>query len=262
MTTLYNALLDVARTCGVLVSGTATGGSTTSLVDTGRLEQDDYFKGGTLFIRTSSPASTKITAYSQSAHTFTFPARANIVTGTLYSASNQSRDTLVQAINLALTHMGPYTATDETLLLASNTIEYSLPTGVHNVVRVEAPIRYDPTNVSLLAYEKLYHWEEDNGKLRFKYPISGAQGSALRIYYNIYHADVNLDADVISDLYNRQRLMWTAAYFFEYQRMQFSGNSDAKETLLMQAASLKEAQMAQSFPVPSLSRDPILETYR
>jgi len=265
MTTLFQVLLDVARTCGVLVSGTATGGSTTTLVDTNRLEQDDYFKGGTLFFRSGTGlinTSAKVTAYTQSSGTFTFATQTAPSAGVLYSASNQSRDTLVQAVNLALTHMGVYTALDETLDLTLNALEYTLPAGVSNVVRVEAPIQYDPTTTTALAYDKIYQWQEIGGQLHLKYPITGAYGEPLRIHYNRYHAEVNLDADVVSDLFNRQRLMWTAAYFFEYERMQFTGNADQKETMLMQTASLREMQMAQTYPVKSMSRDPILEIYR
>lgn len=264
MTTLFQVLLDVARTCGVLVSGTATGGSTTTLVDTNRLEQDDYFKGGTLFFRSGTGlinTTAKPTAYTGSSGTFTFATQTAPSAGVLYSASNQSRDTLVQAVNLALTHMGVYTATDTSVALVNGTLEYDLPAGVSNVVRLEAPVLYDTIH-SNLAYAKMYQWEEDNGKLRLKYPITGAYGEDLRIYYNCYHAEVNADADVISDLFNRQRLMWTAAYFFEYERMQFSGNADQKETMLMQTASMREMQMAQTFPVKNIPRDPILEVYR
>ena len=264
MTTLFQVLLDVARTCGVLVSGTATGGSTTTLIDTKRLEQDDYFNGGTLFFRSGTGlinTTATVTDYAQSPGKFTFAAQTAVSSGVIYSASNQHRDTLVQAINLALIHMGPYTAINTDVTLVKNTLEYALPTGISNVVRVEAPIIFDTAN-QLLAYNKQYHWEEDSGVLRLKYPISGEYDEPLRIYYNTYHSEVVDDDDEISPLFNRQRLMWSAAYFFEYERMQYTGNADQKETLLMQTASMREMQMAQTYPVKSIPRDPILEIYR
>lgn len=264
MTTLFQVLLDVARTCGVLVSGTATGGSATALADSTRLEQDDYFNGGTLFFRSGTGlinTTAKVTDYTGSSGTFTFATQTAVSAGIIYSACNQSRDTLVQAINLALTHMGVYTAVNEALLLVDGTLEYTLPAGVSNVVRVEAPVLFDTVHNNL-AYAKQYQWEEYAGKLRLKYPITGAYGSALRVYYNSYHAEVQNDSDVINDLFNRQRLMWTAAYMFEYERMQFTGNADQKETMLMQTASMREMQLAQTFPVRSIPRDPILEVYR
>lgn len=264
MTMLFQVLLDVARTCGVLVSGTATGGSTTTLVDSNRLEQDDYFKGGTLFFRSGTGlinTTAKPTAYTGSSGTFTFATQTAPSAGVLYSASNQSRDTLVQAVNLALTHMGVYTAIDTSLALVNGSLAYTLPDGVSNVVRVEAPVLYDTINNNL-AYAKMYQWEEDRGTLRLKYPITGAYGEDLRIYYNTYHPEVLDDDDEVNPLFNRQRLMWSAAYFFEYERMQYTGNADQKETMLMQTASIREMQMAQTFPVNHISRDPILEVYR
>jgi hypothetical protein len=265
MTTLFQVLLDTARTCGVLASGFATkAGSNEFLIDNARVEYDDFFTKGTLFILTGALQNRSIPIldfWKESGAIKFAPQSTYTSIGDRYSASNQNRDTLVQAVNLALTHMGMYTAICTDLILKANTIEYVLPEGVSNIVRVEAPIVYDPTN-SLLAYNKQYHWEEDTGKLRLKYPIVGSNDQPLRIYYNRYHPEVSLDSDEINPLFHRQRLMWTASYFFEYERLQFSGNSDQKETMLMQTASLREMQMAQTYPVKNIPRDPILEIYR
>lgn len=50
MTTLFDATMAVARKLGVLRLGTATGGSATTTIDTARIEVDDEFNGGTIWL--------------------------------------------------------------------------------------------------------------------------------------------------------------------------------------------------------------------
>ena len=48
MTTLADVMLDVAEILGGVRVGTATGGSTTTLVDTSRTEPAEYWQDGTI----------------------------------------------------------------------------------------------------------------------------------------------------------------------------------------------------------------------
>src|SRR3990167_5677525 len=49
--TLFDCTLELARVLGVLTEGVATGGSTSTLIDTvERTEADDYWNGGTAWI--------------------------------------------------------------------------------------------------------------------------------------------------------------------------------------------------------------------
>ena len=54
MTTLFNATLQLAQMLGVVRVSTATGGDTTSCLDTKRLEKNDTWNGGSLWLITDA----------------------------------------------------------------------------------------------------------------------------------------------------------------------------------------------------------------
>lgn len=258
MVTLYDALLDLARYCGVTVSGKTTAmGSALYLIDTNRYEVDDYFNNGTVFIRSgdNDGITRRVTDYDQALGKITIsPGAANTIDdGVYYTATNVNRDELVQAVNQALLGMGKYKKYDETLETVDDATEYVLPSGVNDIRRIDVIADTEPKHLY-----RLYHWLENDGKIILPRPIGISSGRAIRIYYQAYHDEVNDDADVIRDEYNRERLAWTATAMFLLNRTQYSGNTDEKENFLLQNAISRSQELARKHPVPSLNRDPIL----
>ena len=151
---IYSETRDelVERICKLLLNdwleGTATGGSTTTVVDTSRLEDDDYFnsKNSEVYIRTGVYAGSnrKITDFvGGSTNTITFaPAVGDAIIATdTYSIHTEfKRDEVVEAINLAIDMVAEeamvWVIDETTVTLVANTFEYNLPTSLMFLHRV------------------------------------------------------------------------------------------------------------------------------
>jgi len=268
MTTLFQAMLETARLVGGLKSGTASaGGSVTTLIDTNRYEQADYYNSGTLFLHAHTDATlttrtyfTKvITDYALTTGTFTFGTGFGtaIAAAERYSVTNVHKESLIQAINSALTYMGDYTTIDETLTVTSNATEYTLPSGVANVKRIESYVSGDAP----YGFTPVMTWHERGGTIYLPYEINHTPGNKVRVWYNKFHDVVDSDEDTILDIYNLKRLAWTAAYMFMLNRMEYSGNSDQREELLLGTFAQQAQRLANAFPVSRIERDSNLARY-
>ena len=247
MTTLFEALLGTAELIGMTRSGkTTAAGSTSTLVDVTLMDTDDSYNGGTVFF-TSSSLTRRVTDYAQSSGTVTFTPvmSALIAVDTYYTITNARREDIVQAVNQALRQIGAVTKINDTLVVIDDTQEYTLPAGVSNVTRIA--IANDTSTP--IEYHRAYSWHEYDGKLYIHEPISQPAGYTIRLYYDANPTQVNADTDVISDLIDRNRLYWTAAYHFFRNRMAIEGNQDQRVNLLLQEAQAKTEQLARSHPV-------------
>lgn len=253
MTTLFDVMLETARLSGILRSGSGVYGGvdgTTGykyITDTTRLEKEEYFTGGTIFFKTSKLFA-KVLKFDQTTGKISFLASTAITADEPYSVTNTDPYALIEAVNSALTHMGTYTKVDETLSSDTTSTEYTLPSGVSNLVRVEYSVGD--------SFSPQLSWREIEGKLYTYTPFKTA--GTIRLYYNTLHPYVEDADDVISDAYNYNRLAWTAVYMFQFQRLQLTGNYSEKETSLMSLAQREAEKLARAFPVHHLERDPIL----
>ena len=139
MADLFDILLGVARDSGMLREGTATGGSTTTIVDNvGRDEDADVFNGGTAFIvydaggASAAPeGQSKLVTDFASGGTITTQAfSAAVVSGDYYGVMNKRypRWAMIQAVNESLRDIGRVGTVDSTTLdTAASTREYNLP---------------------------------------------------------------------------------------------------------------------------------------
>lgn len=248
MTTLFEALLGTAELVGMTRSGvTTSGGNLTTIIDTTLMDTSDAYNGGTLFL-TDDYLTRRITDYTQISGTIAFtPAITDTQddAGSYYTVTNTRREDIVQAINQALRQIGAVTKIDDTLVIIANTQEYTLPMGVNNVTRIViANDLNDP-----VEYHRSYSWHEYDGKLHIHEPILQAPGHSIRLYYDANPTQVNADTDIISDLIDRNRLYWTAAYHFFRNRLAIEGNQDQRVNLLLQEAQAKAEQLARSRPV-------------
>lgn len=253
MTTLFDVMLETARLSGILRSGSGTYGGvdgTTGykyFTDTTRLEKEEFFTGGTLFFKTSKLFA-KILKFEQTTGKISFLTSTAITADEPYSVTNTDPYALIEAVNSALTHMGTYTKVDETLSSDTTSTEYTLPSGVSNLVRVEYSVDD--------SFSPQLSWREIDGKLYTYTPFKEA--GTIRLYYNTLHPYVEDADDVISDAYNYNRLAWTAAYMFQFHRLQLTGNYSEKESSMLSLAQREAEKLARAFPVHHLERDPIL----
>lgn len=234
MTTL-NTLADILLKLSIILKSarhsTSNGtGSTTTLVDSRMtIEPDNFFNGGTIWFKSGAldGKTAVITDFDSSSGTFTFPTQTAIVaSGISYSVASPmySREDLVSAINQALTTLGPLPTIydDVAFITVADQEEYTLPTGVCNIKKVliatslVAPYNYSENN----------GWFENNGSLFFDMDIPSTADFLIRLYYEAPHAEVNLDADAITDALHPDLVIWTAAVNALLNRAGVAENSE------------------------------------
>lgn len=140
--TLFDAVLQTARVMGEMATGTATGGSKTTIIDTvNRVESDDHWNGGTALIVTDAGGASAapqgewgyITDFTSSSATFTISTLSTAVAaGDVYAAipPRFSLDRIRNAINTALSGILIPAFNSTALDTADNQTEYTLPAAV------------------------------------------------------------------------------------------------------------------------------------
>lgn len=191
--TFYEALAEVAKSLTDMRTGTATGGNTTTLIDTGLSEPNDYFNFGSLFIEQTVPVIRQITDWNSTTCTFTFAALSGaVVAGTPYAAIDEKYplDVLKNAVNTALrVDAGKIMVYDETLTAVDDQERYDLPAGVSDIRRVEIGTEDD-------TWENNHYWVEEAGVLRF-YGGLPSEDDTIRLHYVSNHAALaDLDDEV------------------------------------------------------------------
>lgn len=261
MSTLFEALLGTARRVAPFYTGRATAtGTTTTIIDTvERTENDDAWNEQTIFILGGTYASNsrRISDYASSSRTLTIsPALAGAVAeGVRYLLSPASKEELIQAVNAALEHIGPVTQVDDSsLVVVDNQTEYTLPSGVANVMRVEvasgSSADYD--------YERVFNWYEINGKLYFDNELGYTAGHKIRLFYNDEHDSVSSDSDTISEAIPLSLITATASYYYQRHLFSVIGNQDAKEQVLLQMVREEMLLAENRLRITRMPRDPRL----
>lgn len=244
MTTLQQSLVDLAELLPGVVKGSATGGSTTTLVDTARAEPDAHWIQGTIFFGSGNNAykSAKVTNSTSSTGTISFGTQTGAcASGDGYTLTLFDRYELVRAINQALQECGSYIDVDSSLTGDNTTTEFTLPDGVADIRRVRVG-----ENIN-------YNWTAVDGTLIFD---SAPTSDKLYIFYVAQPGTVTLDADVMPPTMNIIRLKWTAAYYALYNRMMFSGNDAGYLKDAVTMATQQKMTLEQRFPMKLMQPDP------
>ena len=214
MTTLLDISLKVAKEVMDVIEGTATGGSTTTLADTALLASlpNDHFNNGRLWIKSGTHASEiyTVTDFTTTTGVVTFAAVTGAIdAGVRYAIARNSYpwDQIVSAIQRALDSTW-VTGIDSTLEGDGETLEFTLPTGVYDVKRVE----FSDTAVTNGGRKNSTHWHETStGTLRFDYGYAPIDGYTIHVYYRDQHAELTDYSVVISNEINVEWLKWAAA---------------------------------------------------
>ena len=206
MTTLADITLKVAREVADVMDGVATAGSTTTLIDTNTLIQAaQYWKGGTLFIKSGTHAGKVFYVTSFDNNALTFAAQTGAIVANVRYAVMRGLfpwQQVIVAVNQAL-ESTYVTAEDTSMSGDGSTLEFSLPTGVYNIKRVNFG-----RNTEILISN---HWREINGKLRFDYGYAPVNGYTIRVVYRGVHPEMAVYSDTISNEINVEWLRYKAA---------------------------------------------------
>lgn len=209
MTTLFDVLKNTYLALGNLEITSATGGSTTTVVDTKMVDYgDDDLVNGTIFVIRDADGTgaapqgeaQRISANSQSTQTITVDTAfsAAIATGdTIGIAKNvYPLHTLIELVNRALASLGTVQLVDTSLNTISGQVEYALPLA----------LKYEIARVQISHYN--YYGEIDNWGVipaaagttgTLVLPNRQMAGRTLRLWYEAEHPPVALMSDVINE---------------------------------------------------------------
>lgn len=248
---LAELLRLVALECGRTFSGSATGGSTTTLADSLNLTtlDDDFLNDGVLWFLSGAnkDKTARITDFAQLTGTITFGTLSAVVAGDTYTACGpeMNKQELIDAVNRALSDVGRIVMINSTLTAVTGTTEYTLPAGVQDVKSVR------------INGEKNFWWEEVNGKLRFDNG-EPATGATVEIYYIGDHSSVSADADTINTMLNPSYVKWAAVEAFVSKRFRDDRSEYVK--YLLEKARMERISYSVSVN-RSMQRDPKLPSF-
>lgn len=277
-TRAFKALLDVARRTGPLTEGVATGGSSTTIVDTVRLGvleflADDELNGGSAFIITDAGGqgaapeneTARIDDYTASSGTVVVRAgdfSAAPAAGDIYGVTVIPRYQLFQAINSALADLGRIPVVNESLTTTSGTLEYTLPTGIEPEAVFQVWVQSNTSRP--YDWRPIMCWRVVQGASSYNLELGEPQppDCTLRLVYAAPHPNVDDDSDFIESCVPWDYLVWqSAAYVYQRRLLQVGVNRE-HWTGLMNHAFQMAANALKLHPVPYPMRYPRLPVTR
>ena len=226
--TLFDLTYRVAREIAPIFEGVATGGSTTTIIDTLRLTSifaDDWFKLGTAWIlRDSAGAGAapekeygRVSGFTSSSGTATLSALTTAVAaGDRYAlaGARYDLDRIIAAINMALARIEVATEDTTTLDTAASQLEYSLPAAVLDE-DIEVYIQGHTGDTNANYWTQLHNWHiAETGVGVQKLLVFHAQPIAsrdLKIRYYLPHTPLYVVTDKLREGIPIEQVVYNAA---------------------------------------------------
>ena len=237
--TLFDCTYELARALNIVSEGIATGGSTTTIVDTvERTEADDFWTNGTAWITYDAGGAGAapqgeygyVSDFVSSTGTITLRSAltAGVASSDRYAVARPRYplQLLIQKVNETF---GVIEKTDtSTITLAADQTEYSLPSDVLELKEVWLQTRTDDSNDN--KWERLYDWDT----------IKSATGTAnkvvftrqlpsdgdVKLVYLTYHQVLRVATDKLDDSIHIHKVVYNAAVGCLLHRKSLVGESD------------------------------------
>lgn len=241
----------------IQLEGKATGGSTTTVPDstlTG-IYDDDAFKGGLMFIHTTTDALAPqsqfqaISAYADATGTFTVDTvfTAAVGSGDFYSVADPQykKVSVLRVVNDALRAFGIISLTNTSLTTLPDTLEYTLALAIKSfpLDRVELGNTTDGFS-ELTDYYILPALPGTQAKIVFNsqlpYDETTPTNYTLRIWYRDYHPTVDTYDDYISETIPEKRAIDECKLALHEYMME--KNSDMSEEARIKLGMLTQKQ--------------------
>lgn len=250
--TLGQITHKVASALQILSDGKATGGSTTTIVDTSlRTEADDYWNFGSAWVWYDAGGLSADPEYSFSVIS-DFTASSDTITlrdalpsavssGDKYSICRRIGndawiDVIIQKVNDALRAVGPIPQVDTTTIdIASNQTEYgTIPITANMDLRQVFLQTNKDANDNL--WVELFNWYVDPGTPgnagTLVLPAQESAGYGLKLVYMDYHPEMQIAADVMSDHVPLDRVVMPAVLDCLYWMKRKNKGSDEWDALI------------------------------
>lgn len=265
---LYDATLEVARVLGDVYQGTATGGTTTTLVDSTIPHRSGWFNDpqvGTLWVDHSTVAVHRITGHTTTTLTFSPAVGVAYANGTVYYAAPGFYPYYVlrQAVNHALRELGPIPM--ETIVTATaDQHEYDNTDNAifdNQIVEIQVAGVTGSTepDYKLRSTEPLYYrlhsqWNQVMQSTRYTliFEDNTAPDDAyqMRITYLNRHPVLSNATDIIyAGVCNPERIVWQAAVFALKWRFERVGKDDPELVQLLNFAMEQATAAAARWPI-------------
>jgi hypothetical protein len=245
-------MLQVARQVGATYEGIATGGSTSTLVDSTLAAPAETYAGGCLWILTGNNAGAclDVTTHATGGTlTHATQAKANAAGDTYAVTGSQGpRWLLLQVCNLAMSER-PVMMTDESLVTVIDQEDYLLPDGVTDIRRVEIA----QNNSAPYGYKASYAWLELPRSLNFRQGGLPSDGNKkIRLWYATYPSNLAPTADIPAPM-DLAFMKWTAVAHYWRRQMESTYKDNPVAMDLMNEARSNAAQVRK---MPLMPRDP------
>jgi hypothetical protein len=209
--TLFKATLRVAQTLGITLNGKATGGTTTTLIDTVNLKQsDNHFNEGSIWATKTTDGAApqgkfaRISAFVQSSNQATHEAITTWTAGDFYSIAPAlyPLSSIIEAINLVLERHDIVVEDTTSLDTVAGQSEYTLPAAVKRGGLLGVWVEGNTGDADDNRWIKIHNWalivgttgNQDTVVIPYQ-----TGGRDIRIQYIGKHADVFEDTDSIDE---------------------------------------------------------------
>lgn len=274
--TLFDLVYHVAGELGALVESIATGGSTTTTIDTLRLQsvyEDDWFNLGTVFIvRDSAGAGAapekeyaRVSDFASSSGTLTHATvTAAVGAGDRYAVTTRrfDLDAVIRAINTALREILIETI-DTSLSTASSQLEYTLPTTILNASEIKVYVQRVTTDTDANEWQQVYDWyiEQAAAGTGKKLVFNNAPNyvRALRVHYWLPHTPLYASTDKLHESVDINRVVLDAALQLVKARENDTAHADPETKTLI--ARLEQRRAAMVWRQRGMRRGPKLATW-
>jgi hypothetical protein len=270
--TLGEAKLEVARLITRVVDSEATSGNTNTLYDNSfpwhvdehnHPPQDDHYNGGTLIMRSGDNINQARVVYdwtragSRTGEVVVEAYSNSIAEGDTYSIWDRDYPNwmLEQNINSAYQALNKIPQYNYALSTLANSEEYSLPSGVYNVMVLEADDEADNTT-DPRGWVPHRHWYEVDGKIRLKTGFHyTTSGRSIRLTYATRASRLAADTNTFSDLIHPDVIVSDAAVRVLRERFGFGGNLDRSEVPGLLTEMIERAKGArEEHPIPKVRK--------
>ena len=238
--TLSNLTYELAIELGIVSEGVATGGGTTTIVDTTYLTQpDDFWNKGTAWILYDAGGSSALPE-GQYATVTNFDNTSNTATiGTITAVAASDRyaiataqftlQELIQAINRALRNINIETTDTTSIDTADSQTEYTLPSVASMDLR-EVWLETSTTNSDDNRWAEIRNWiiqkTATSTAEELILPTQLITSRDIKLVYMAPHGKLNLYTDELDDSVHMERVIFRAAWYIMNRKIQRTHSTD------------------------------------